>query len=65
MNLGFWIYERLGVHVADSDAELLVALDEWADTGLKKGRDGVTRELRDAIRREHHEAFDLYVAVMR
>ena len=59
-----YVYSRLDAHVGWDDARLMAELDEWADSGLKDGRDGVTDELRTGIRDEHAAARDLYSAVM-
>lgn len=63
--MAYWLYCRINVHVGVDDEQLMRALDEWADTGLKAGRAGVTNELRDAIRAEHADARELYGVVMR
>lgn len=59
----YWLYGRLNVHVAVTDLELMDALDNYADTHIKGGSAALTSEHRDAIRREHNDAFALYAAV--
>lgn len=61
----YWLYGRLGVHVAATDDELMSALDEYADGAIKGGAGALTDEHRDGIRREHAAAYALYAGVTR
>lgn len=60
----YWLYTRLGVHVATSDAELMTALDSYADEHIQGGSAVLTDKHRELIRREHDDAFLLYGVVM-
>lgn len=63
-HLLYYIYSRLNAHVGWDDDRLMAELDEWADSGLKAGREDVTDELRIGIRAEHDAARELYATVM-
>ena len=59
----YFIYSRLGLHVAASDGDLMQALDDYADENIKGGSAVLTADHRAAIRREHEDARKLYAAV--
>jgi hypothetical protein len=60
----YWLYSRLGVHVAASDDALMAALDSYADENVVGGSAVLTDAHRSAVRDQHAQAFVLYASVM-
>lgn len=61
----YWLYGRLGVSVGHSDADVREALAAYADEHVKGGRAALTEDHYAGVLREHHDARELYDAVMR